>query len=34
MLGAAVDLVGVLAMLLVIGRRAAGGPVETPTTAA
>jgi hypothetical protein len=34
MLGAAVDLVGVLAMLLVIGRRAAAGTVETHTTAA
>jgi nitrate/nitrite transporter NarK len=34
MLGAAVDLVGVLAMLLVIGRRAAGETVKTHTTAA
>ncbi len=34
MLGAAVDLVGVLAMLLVIGRRAAGEAAETHTTAA
>jgi hypothetical protein len=33
-LGAAVDLLAVLAMLLVIGRRAAGEAGETPTTAA
>ncbi|MEA3128456.1 MAG: transporter, family, hexuronate transporter, partial [Paraburkholderia sp.] len=33
-LGAVVDLIGVLAMLLVIGRRTAGETAGTPTTAA